>query len=159
MQQFFKFISQSPLGAQSFLWKSLLLAQSFLLWQSCVSGDEHLNTSRICGIAAALFAGSIIFARNFIFLPKSRNPMSSLESSSLMARIGYYLPEPSEAHYFAVWAFGDTYREIKHPIDAMTRWNNLHANLLELDGNSPISIDLPKMITTWKKEMANTTPI
>lgn len=73
---------------------------------------------------------------------------------SLRDIVEYYLDE-DEAEEFALWAFGDGYRNWFGSIRHLRAWNKLHGEEMLLKQDDDPREDIPKMIVLWKKHASD----
>lgn len=62
-----------------------------------------------------------------------------------------YLADEENPEDFAIWAFGEGYREIKNGHSFIGRWNALHGHYMTLKSSGHIVEDMPKMVSYWRE--------
>ncbi len=63
----------------------------------------------------------------------------------------YVSEEDSEK--FALWSFGEKYRELEGTEEFMVAWNLAHCEELELTGTENVSESIWKMVNIWRESL------
>ncbi len=76
-----------------------------------------------------------------------------MKTYSFQAFFTHLLGSKEEADMFALWAFGEHYRDLNDSLEFLESWNALHAEL-NLHPDGLIALDAPLMIDLYRTQKA-----